>query len=305
MQSLRDAKIPYSYYKQPGLWRSDEAEHVTYLLRSLARPEDPSALRTALLTCFLRIPPEHLAALDSLPEDLAAVALFRRWCNLAARRRWGELFHSLLAETGVLFDNLADPRYERRLANFRHLFQVLEQSAYGQSLDLIGLIDVLNKGRLELSGDEESNLQPIETERPKVRIMTVHAAKGDEYPVVFVAGGFTKAPAPNWFTYRATSPEGNLFINLDKNDKQAAACHDAEALSQEQRLMYVALTRAMFKLYLPRLRNESYPGNWAGPLCKIVAAALDSTRLDTMGHPFVQQASSRDFPSPPGERGQG
>ena len=113
MQCLRNAKIPYSFYKQPGLWRSGEAEQLAYLLRSLARPEDPSALRTALLTSFFRIPPERLAAPDSLPENAPAVCLFRKWCGLAAKRRWGELFHSLLEETGVLFDNLADPRYER------------------------------------------------------------------------------------------------------------------------------------------------------------------------------------------------
>jgi ATP-dependent exoDNAse (exonuclease V) beta subunit len=287
LQYLRAAKIPFSFYKQPGLWQSEEAEQFACLLHSLARPDEPSALRTALPTCFFRIQPEHLAALDGVPENSPAAALFRKWCALAAKRRWSELFQSLLEETGIVFDNPAHPRFERRLANFRQMFQVLEQAAYATGLDLVGLLEVLYERR-QLAADEESNLQPIETERSKVRIMTVHAAKGDEYPVVFVAGGFTQAPSSNWFTYRLNNTERSLVLNLDKTDEQAKALHNAEVAAQERRLMYVTMTRAMFKLYVPCLKSRGYRGA-TGPLVKIVATAVESTDLERMGHPFIER----------------
>jgi exodeoxyribonuclease V beta subunit len=288
VDSLQMAGIPYSFYKQPGLWQSDEAEQLACLLRCLAQPEKPTSLRTALLTTFFRIRPEDLAVLDGLAEDLHAVRLFRRWCALAEQRRWGELFRSFLEDTGILFADMSSSDYERRLANFRHLFGVLEQAAYGKGLDLVGLLTELNQKRRQFAGDEDADVQPIETERSKVRIMTVHAAKGDEYPVVFVAGGFTRGQASTWFTYRTDTPERTLVFNLDKDDKQARTLHQAEESSQERRLLYVALTRAMFKLYLPRLQNASYRG-WGGPLVKIVAAAIESADLERMGHPFVQR----------------
>jgi exodeoxyribonuclease V beta subunit len=288
VDSLQLAGIPYSFYKQPGLWQSDEAEQLACLLRCLAQPEKPTSLRTALLTTFFRIRPEDLAVLDGLAEDLRAVRLFRRWCALAEQRRWGELFRSFLEDTGILFADMSNSDYERRLANFRHIFGVLEQAAYAKGLDLVGLLTELNQKRRQFAGDEDADVQPIETERSKVRIMTVHAAKGDEYPVVFVAGGFTRGQASTWFSYRTDTPERTLVFNLDKDDKQAKTSHQAEEASQERRLMYVALTRAMFKLYLPRLKNASYRG-WAGPLAKIVAAAIESAGLERMGHPFVDQ----------------
>jgi ATP-dependent exoDNAse (exonuclease V) beta subunit len=288
VNSLQMAGIPYSFYKQLGLWQSDEAEHLACLLRCLAQPEEQSSLRTALLTTFFRIRPKDLAALDVLGEDLPAVRLFGRWCSLSEQRRWGELFRSFLEDTGILFAGMNSPGYERRLANFRHLFGVLEQAAYGQGLDLVGMLNELNQRRRQFAGDEDRDVQPIETERSKVRIMTVHAAKGDEYPVVFVAGGFTRGQGSAWFSYRADSPERTLVFNLDRDDKRAKALHQAEETLQESRLMYVALTRAMFKLYLPQLKNASYRG-WAGPLVKTVAAALESADLERMGHPFVER----------------
>lgn len=62
IEALREAGIPYTFYKQHGLWQSPEAVHLGYLLRALARPEEPALFRKALLTRFYRIRPEALGA---------------------------------------------------------------------------------------------------------------------------------------------------------------------------------------------------------------------------------------------------
>jgi exodeoxyribonuclease V beta subunit len=300
LDTLRQMRIPYSFYKQSGLWQADEAEHLACLLRALAQPDEPGALRKALLTMLFRVRPQDLTGDAELGEDLPSVRQFRLWCDLAGQRRWGELFRSLMEDSGILFADMDDPGYERRLANFRYLFQFLEQEAYGKNRDLLGVIDVLAQKKIPLAGDLESNLQPIETERSKVRIMTVHAAKGDEYPVVFVAGGFTCAPSsrsPTWLRYRHSGPDQKLVIDLDTEDQQAKKSHEDEQNSEDRRLMYVALTRAMFKLYLPRLNTKGYQGGWDGPLVKIVASAIEATNLETMRPPFVDLVSPDLRPS--------
>src|SRR5205085_3799155 len=102
LSMLREAGIPYSFYKQPGLWQSDEAIHLDYLLRALARPDDTQAFHKALLTRFYRIRPEQLSACEQLPPGHEARRLFDRWVELAEQRDWAQLFRSVLDDTGVL-----------------------------------------------------------------------------------------------------------------------------------------------------------------------------------------------------------
>jgi exodeoxyribonuclease V beta subunit len=168
VDELRTAGIPFSFYKQPGLWQSEEAVHLGYVLRALARPDHPQAFRKALLTRFYRIPPEKLASIDDWRPSHAVNELFGRWRELAEERRWAELFQSLLEDTGVLVNNLGSGEAERASANYRHMVQTLEQTAYGRDLDLFDLLEHLEDLRRR-PGDDETAMQPIETDRPRVR----------------------------------------------------------------------------------------------------------------------------------------
>ena len=103
IEALRQARIPYTFYKQPGLWQASEAVHLEYVLRALARPEERQGFHKALLTRFYRIRPEALARCEELPHNHDVSELFQKWRELAEQRRWAELFASLLDDTGVLF----------------------------------------------------------------------------------------------------------------------------------------------------------------------------------------------------------
>jgi exodeoxyribonuclease V beta subunit len=280
---LRQWGIPVSFYKQSGLWTSDEAEQLAFLLNALARPEEADSLRKALLSTFLRVKPEELASREELTEDLPAVRQYRQWCELAEKRHWGQLFQSLLNDSGLLFADMREGGYERRLANFRHLFGFLEQAAYRQGFDLVGLTAALHQQKNSHSTVEGNDFQPIETERAKVRIMTIHTAKGDEYPVVFVAGAFTisgRERSPRWYHYR---DDGKLVFHLQTKQNLAAQVeHEREALREDKRLLYVALTRAMFKLYLPRLKEDGYKGKWEGCLVKVLGPAIAKAGLERL-----------------------
>jgi exodeoxyribonuclease V beta subunit len=288
-EALRAARIPYTLYKQTGLWQSPEALHLGYLLRAIARRGEVEAFHKALLTRFFRIHPEELACCEELPSEHPVRELFLRWCGLAEQRRWAALFSSLLEDTGLLFDNPDAPDAERRLANLRHLFQSLEQAAYSHDLDLIGILEFLKEKQLR-PGDDDANLQPIETERPKVRIMTIHAAKGLEFPVVFLAGGFTEGRTRPYWSYR----EGeNLVFDLRTGDATAKEAAGAESDAEYRRLYYVALTRAMFKLYVPKVSTEkSY--RKAGPVATILAPAVEKADLMRLGRFCAQVVPSRD-----------
>ena len=116
----------------------------------------------------------------------------------------------------------------QELLNAIHEFVALRAS---EGIDFTPITDFLSE--VSLQTDQDDNLEDT-TER--VTLMTVHAAKGLEFEVVFIAG-----------------MEENLF--------PSQFCTRAEEIEEERRLLYVAITRAMGKCYLSfarqRFRNGS------------------------------------------------
>ena len=119
-QALDLAGVPYSFYKQTGLWQSEEATHLGVLLQALAAPEERTSFRKALLTCFFRVKPEDLvrarrcADAASGPIALSRLAWLRRGAGLVGMCR------SLLEDTGLLFADRGEAAGQRRLADLRH-----------------------------------------------------------------------------------------------------------------------------------------------------------------------------------------
>ncbi|MFT5128844.1 MAG: exodeoxyribonuclease V beta subunit, partial [Rhodothermales bacterium] len=101
---------------------------------------------------------------------------------------------------------------------------------------------------------EDRDLQRLETERPKVQIMTMHQAKGLEFPVVFVAGGFSESPKNDYWTFHDS--QDRVVHDLGCNALHADSVK-REIRAEEHRLYYVAFTRAIAKLYVPLFRPES------------------------------------------------
>jgi len=279
IDALTKAGIPYSFYKQTGLWQSDQAVHLGYVLRAIARPEDTAAFHKALLTRLFRFEPKTLATADAWPVDHAARELFQEWVSFAERRQWGRLFQSLLEDSGLIFHEANEKDAERRLANYRHIFTCLEQAAYGQNLDLFELVESFEQ-KTRQAGDE-AELQPIETDQPKVRIMTIHAAKGLEFPVVFLAGGLTQKYVTG---DRYRDADGNMVFDLAP-DHDAKELAKRDRLAEDRRLLYVAMTRAVIKMYLPwpQVEKPIMPG----PVVSILNPAIEASGAATLGIPWV------------------
>lgn len=279
VEALRAAGIPYSFYKLPGLWDSEEAEHLRLVLEALADPEDQAALRAALLTRFFRLSPEQLALCEDIPQRHPVRLLFQEWLGFVEERHWSALFQSLLEKTGVLFHDLRQGELDRRASNFRFLISALEEAAYQGNLDLLQLLDFM-KNPPRRGGDPLEDYQPIETERSKVQIMTVHASKGLEFPIVFLAGGFTRAQFSDFATYR--TDDGRRVFDLDAG-ASANQAQAQEELAEQRRLLYVAMTRAMLKLYVPLTKPDLDKQRFAGPVATLLTPALAKADLVKLG----------------------
>lgn len=133
-----------------------------------------------------------------------------------------ELLKFIIKESGMDKLYKAEPDGEERLENLEELVTL------GLRYDHLPPIDGIEKLLEEATlMSDQDNLDEAKGTRPGVKLMTIHAAKGLEFNIVFVTG-----------------LEQGLFPH-ERDVKQTGA--DGE---EERRLMYVALTRARKKLYL-------------------------------------------------------
>ncbi len=248
-RALREAKLSYTFPKAGGLFATPEAVEFLYLLRAIATPEDSRAVMTALLTRFFPTEPEELFGMQDQSATHPLKACFLEWHQWATRRAWPRLFRSLLSSTGVLTREIGTDDGERRVTNYQHLAQLLLARALGGHGSLRDLMQYLDEERRHAgAGGDETDLLRVETEKRKVRIMTMHTAKGLEFPILFIAGGFSARNASDpYLSY--TTPRGRVYDFLKQPESAIQA--DAELMEDQRRLYYVALTRAKYKLYIP------------------------------------------------------
>lgn len=255
---LRQANIPFSYYKKPGLFSSKEAADLEHLLCSLASPRDANLKRIVLLTGFFQVPPEEI---EKSGTDLPFFRdLFDRWLLFTREGQWSQLFRSVLFESRAL-QGERNFAWSRRRENYFQITEELERQALSSEHSIVALRDALLRLRLEdRQLEDEAALHRRETRASRVQIMTIHAAKGLEFPVVFVCGGMSEQPAhkQSLLTYRETTNGQTRRIFTVPLAKGISSLADQEKISwqeeqkeEDKRLYYVACTRAAVRLYLP------------------------------------------------------
>lgn len=258
-KGLKKRGIPYTFYKKPGLYQSDEALHLSVMLEFLANPRNEAAMAKALLTRF------YAASVAEI-ENHAGFAdrkLQRQmdsWQMLCEKRQWGKLFDSLMYDTGLWHREAAQPDGDRRLSNFRQIFEELIEASAGTAFDAAGLLSLLRARQQDSKEAEvDGDLHQKETEQPKVQIMTMHAAKGLEFPIVFIALPSAPSQKIPWrLCFDACKDNKPVrLISFDAGDKEKKKNAKALALKELKQLYYVAFTRAQYKLYVPWLTHLS------------------------------------------------
>jgi len=218
-RALAEMGIPYSHYKERGIYGSVEAEALIAFFDFLSAPERSGNLAALLVTPLFNIHPSELEAwLASGDKQLAG--LVERWQELSAQRSWIALFESVMNDTALAHPAPNDYEYDRRWTACRQILDRLLAEKGRSALVPNDFAELLRAWRKDdQRAGEDGALRQKENEGDSVQIMTMHASKGLEFKAVFIASGFSKPK-------------------------------DGDSL-EEKRLYYVALTRAEHKLYLP------------------------------------------------------
>jgi ATP-dependent helicase/nuclease subunit A len=280
-RALEDRGIPTYVMGGRGYWSQQQVGDLRAYLAALANPLDDLALYTALVSPFGRVSldalvvlkttaqrrrlepwvllSDHDLAADLSPEDAARLrafaALLASERAAAPRASLETLIDRGVTRSGYDLHLLAQRAGRRRMANVRKLMRLAREFEAEEGRDLRAFIDYVAE-RDEL-GDRQGEA-PLEPEDVQaVRLMTVHRAKGLEFPVVCVAD--LGKPGREDRSALQISDDGSIGISLAQLGGGSVASARLKEIrerqkladeEEEKRVFYVAATRAEQHLIL-------------------------------------------------------
>ena len=296
-RALRASGVPYVLTGGIGFFGQPEVTDLVNFLRFVVSPWNDLAVASMLRSPLFSTTDEallrlalagrrlplwgkilELRDLDEFEEgDANALRqmkeLGERLLEKAGRASPGQLIQELLDETGACGSYAAGPRGHQAIANIRKLTSLLHRlnTPFRPLPDLVRVLEL----QMERAAAEAEAPLHLESE-DAVRIMTIHAAKGLEFPVVILADLGRQAQRPQ----RALLIERDLGLGLALPSGGARSAEEKCSLrraaeerlrrredAEEKRLLYVAMTRARDHLVLsgevkPEAKLVASASNW-------------------------------------------
>ena len=294
LHALNLLHIPWHFSGSRGLYDREEIRTLIAFLRVLADPHNDLSYHFLASSALYSVPAEDLAlatsyarrknrslyevfrtasksptfldlspagreAMGRLADDIAEML------GIAAQSKTGEVLYRYLTErTGLIerLSNSTDPADALRIQNIAHFFRIIERFSQVASYDrvpwFIEYLDAL------IEAGDNPPVGEAEWDEDAVNVLTIHQAKGLEFPIVFlvglVSGRFPSAHR------RDPIPLPDALV---KDILTSADFHRQE----ERRLFYVGMTRAKEVLYLTSAQD--YGGKRPRKPSLFVSEALD------------------------------
>jgi ATP-dependent exoDNAse (exonuclease V) beta subunit len=273
----------------------EEIETLRAALTAIEWPDDQLSVFATLRGALFAIGDEELLEyhhtakgfhpfriLGELPERLLPVrdalqklAELHRQRN---RRPAADTITALLDHTRAHVGFVLRPGGEQALANVLHVAELARQYEMEGGMSFRGFVETL---QARSAAAQAAEAPILEEGSDGVRLMTVHKAKGLEFPVVILAD-MTARLTP-WDASRYINGERRLcalriggWSPKDLNDNK-----DLELRREQregERLAYVAATRARDLLVVPAVGDEPYTEGWVSPLNAAIYPTEDSRR---------------------------
>lgn len=283
--ALFTAAIPYRVYGGLRFFERQEIKHALAYLRLILNPDDDYALLRVInfptrgigsrsIEMLQEMATQqgtslwHIACTQTTGRSSAAI---QRFVTLIETLRQAtqhavltDMIRTMLDLSGLISHYEADKEGEDRVANLEEL---INAAANFLTNEENSLIDFLSHAALE-AGDHQAG-----GGQDAVQLMTVHSAKGLEFHSVFITG-----------------LEESLFPHEN-------SLGDPKALAEERRLMYVAITRARFRLYLSFAQSRMLHGQTRYALVSRFLSEIPEEVLKWINKGYAPIAHARSFSS--------
>jgi exodeoxyribonuclease V beta subunit len=180
------------------------------------------------------------------------ISRFRDYFRLWERYGFIRMFRSMLARESIKERLLRFSDGERRLTNVMHLAELLHRQSIHNNTGMTVLLKWLAEQRDPSSPRLEEDQLRLESDEQAVKIVTIHKSKGLEYPVVFCPFAWEDSLVKSReFAFHDIDNDLRLTIDMGSEVRSRnITLAQNELLSENLRLLYVALTRAKQKCYL-------------------------------------------------------
>ncbi len=296
--ALRKSEIPYQLVGSRGLYDRDEIRNIIALLRVIVNPDDGISLYRVLNIPCLNVSREVIAGLFSLAklnktplwqvvkesenEQVKFAVEKALECQTSITKKTpSEILYNLVRDIKFIDELLKEETLENQLAIknldlFLNIVKNFEVSYRNENKELPTLIDFVEYLNLMTEAGENPSQAEIE-DIDTVNLLTVHASKGLEFPVVFMVNLVSDR-----FPTRDKSDQIPVPDELVKESLPVGDSH----IQEERRLFYVGLTRAKKYLFL------TYAQNYGGKRDKKRSGFVDELKLQSK--PFSYNEISKN-----------
>src|SRR5207248_9416754 len=294
LRSLNLRGVPWTFSGNAGLYGRPEVRLLIAFLRAVAHPDDSVSVHylassdlyqvpiVDLTRCATHADRKHRWLFDVLKDaeqiaelggELAEeargairhlVSDLVRYMELGREMPTGELLYQFLVDSGWLarMSKAVTARDEAEVQNiskfFRRILAASKALKYDNVREFVKHLDAL------IDAGEDPAVAEADVQTPAVRVLTVHKAKGLEFPIVFVVN-----LVQGKFPVQRRRDALELPVELSKDLLPTGDFH----MQEERRLFYVAMTRAQRELYLTSARD--YGGARERKVSQFVLEALN------------------------------
>ncbi|MBR2892124.1 MAG: UvrD-helicase domain-containing protein [Bacilli bacterium] len=253
-KALKNAGVPYLRYKDKQLFLGKECAHWICLLKAINVEDftgrNRKLLKKALFTNFFSLSLEQINSDYVNKDDIKEIEIINNWKYLAYTNKWEDLFDDIIISSKIS-DKLKSLKDIQSLSIYKQIANYcIDYLSKAKTLkELINNLTNLSKNGDFEGDDQNGNIIEKSTNFDCVQIMTIHASKGLQFPVVIAVGGF-KESFKNAKAYKCHKKDEN------NNDQQILVFDRSNDVAEEEtaewkRLFYVAYTRPQFLLILP------------------------------------------------------